>query len=988
MSNGIAKLLFFVIVLLTLVSVSYSNDENLYRVGIGAFKDELYMVSESQFKVIVEQYPNSRYFQDALYYLLLSQYFQKKYNDALKTISLIEGKYRYIKFFPKVVYVKGRILFDIGDYRSAIRTFENYLRNYPVDEDAPFSAYYMGLSYSLITNNQRAVEILIDAEKTYSNAPIIEDIKYRIAKIYFDDGNLDNAYVRFKDFERLFPNSKYISDVFYTIGKILFQKGNTTQVQTNLLYDASLYFSRSAEFQSYLRPYAMFNSGVSSMIIGQYQNSILSFTKLIDEFSVSSDPAIRDIVNEATYNVAKIYYTLGDIDNAVRYFRMSISQGGKYSTKSVIELSDLLYSQGKLEDSVSILSQYTNNFDVLLKYAVTLQTRDPETSEQILLSMVTNQTISSDVKNDAVVELLRLLIRRGKYDFIVLNFKLLLDNSSDEYTTSFVYFALGEAHLNAGNYKFAISSYSQVSDKTLKEDAIEGIAYSHFLSENYTLAIKFYNDLISNYNSDKYRDRANYLIGVSYERLKRNDEARRYYDILISTGKDKKYILSGVINLGWIYVRDKKFDDAISLVSNYIGTTTEIGIYEHLSEVLAWAYDGKGDYSKAVDTLRRLVLMKDIPDLQKVRYYNYISLFYEKSGNLKLALETVEKELLTLTQIRGLTNHTVEAIGRIIDLTIKLKDDNKTLRYISELKKNYTNVSKSYEYIYRYAEYLYSVEKYKEAGDEFVFIFRNSDDRVLVDEAYFWGGWAYFNAKRTDDALNIFNQFVNNSSSSRVPSVLLTLGDIMVNQRRFQEARNYYQRIVNQYRNSPEYNEAVIRLSRIASIQRDDKATSQQPSQPRQPSQQLQQQRQEKSIDEIISSLESISKSKDKDAASRAKFELAMIYKSQRDYQKAINLLQEITEQVYNETSAMAQFEIGEILRINGDYSRAWKEYVKVIYIYKDFKDIVVKAMYYTIFCYVQIKEYDQARKMYDKMVRDFYKNPWTEKAKELLDKI
>ena len=110
-----------------------------------------------------------------------------------------------------------------------------------------------------------------------------------------------------------------------------------------------------------------------------------------------------------------------------------------------------------------------------------------------------------------------------------------------------------------------------------------------------------------------------------------------------------------------------------------------------------------------------------------------------------------------------------------------------------------------------------------------------------------------------------------------------------------------------------------------------------------------------------------------------------MIYKSQGNYQKAINLLQEITEEVYNETAAQAQFEIGEILRNTGDYNKAWKEYIKVVYIYKDYKDIVVKAMYYTIYCYVQLKEYENAKKLYEKMERDFYKNPWTEKAKELI---
>jgi len=140
-----------------------------------------------------------------------------------------------------------------------------------------------------------------------------------------------------------------------------------------------------------------------------------------------------------------------------------------------------------------------------------------------------------------------------------------------------------------------------------------------------------------------------------------------------------------------------------------------------------------------------------------------------------------------------------------------------------------------------------------------------------------------------------------------------------------------------------------------------------------------------KNIESLISSLEEVSKSKDRESASKAKFELAMIYKSQGNYQKAIDLLQGITEEVYNETAAQAQFEIGEILKTTGDYNKAWKEYIKVVYIYKDYKDIVVKSMYYTIYCYVQLKDYENAKKLYEKMERDFYKNPWTEKAKELI---
>lgn len=1002
MEGKVKKILLALVLTSLLVRFTYGNDEDIFKVGIGAFKDELYMVAESQFKTIVEQYPNSRYFQDSIYYLLLSQYFQKKYGDALKTASLIEGRYKYIKYFPKVVYIKGKIFFETSDYRNAIRSFESYLKSYPIDEDAPYSAYYMAMSYYYLTNNQRAIEILEKLENEYPNAPIIEDVRFRISKIYFESGDLDKSYMKFKDFEKLYPNSKYIPEVFYTIGKILFQKGNSPNVQTNLIYDSAMYFQKSSQIQSPLKPYAMFNSGVSFLLIGKYESAIDSFNKLVDEFSISSDPNIKDMVNEAVYNLAKTYQKLGDYENSAKFYRMSISQGGKFSIKSVVELSDLLTSQGKIDDATVILSQYTNDYEVLLKYSLVIQDKNPEESEKILFSLATSTDVDKDVKNSAIVEFLKLSLKKGKYDVVINNFKTLLDNSSDDFTTSFIYFALGEANLNLRDYKSAISSYSQVINESLKEDAIEGIAYSHYLSENYNLAIKFYSDLLTIYKSQKYRDRANYMIAVCYEKLKKNNEAKNYYLKLIETGIDKKYILPGVMNLGWIYVKEKEYDSAISLVSKYIDS--DPSFYEYFSEILAWAYDGKGDYTKAISTLRNVVVLKEISDLQKVRYYNYISLFYEKAGDLSGAVNVIEKELLVLTKQKSLTNHTVEAIGRIIDILVKLKDDKKLVVWVSELKQNYISIQKSYEYLYRYAEYLYSGGRYDEAGKEFLFIAKNSQDKTLSDEAYFWAGWSYYNAKKIDEAVSIFDEFVNVSFGSRVPSVLLVLGDIMVNKKEFSEARNYYQRIVDQFKNSPEYNDAVIRLSRISSVaSADEKKVSsskdsnntqskgqdqkQQIIQPQQP-QVVQQQPTQKSIDEIISSLESVSKSKDKDTSSKAKFELAMIYKSQRNYQKAIELLQEITEEVYNETSAMAQFEIGEILRINGDYNKAWKEYIKVIYIYKDYKDIVVKAMYYTILCYIQIKEYDQAKKLYEKMVKDFYKNTWTEEARKLIEKL
>ncbi|MGC8963793.1 MAG: tetratricopeptide repeat protein [Brevinematia bacterium] len=982
------KRYFIFLFLFSIALFSYANDENIFKVGIGAFKDELYMVAESQFKVIVEQYPNSRYFQDALYYLVVSQYRQKKYNEALSTISLIEGRYKYIKYFPKVVFIKGRILFEQQKYKDAIKIFSKYSSDYPIDEDAPFSLYYLGLSYYYLSNYDRAISILQSIERSYSNSPIIEEAKFKLAQINLEISNYNEAYVRFKEFERVFSNSSYLPEVYYSLGKVLFFFSSVSNYYTNFVYDSANYFLKSSEYQTYLRPYALFNAGVSFYNIGKFDDAKEPFVKLIEDYSMSADQNIRNLISEASYTLGKIFSTQNNITNAIKYYKFCVSYGGDFGTKSVIELSSLLNSIGATNEAISLLEQYTNDYLVLFNYANSIYDRKPEEADNILFSIITNSSAPTDVKDESIVSILKNSLKRGKYEFVIYNFNIFLTNSTSDFTKDFVYLALGEAQLGISDYKSAISSYSQVKNQKLKEDAIEGIAYTHFMMGNYDLSIKFYKELIDVYKSPKYYDRSRYFIGVAYERLKKPSESINFYTSLISDGKDIRYVLGAVVNLGWIYVREGKFDNALSLVNSYLSTAKQnLVVYQQLIEIAAWAYDGKKDYKNAINALYQIINDKDLSSVQKVRYLSYISLFYEKSNDLNKAIGVIENDLLNFAISRGLTNEVVDAIGRLVELEIKTGDDVKLKSYIYSLKREYTNFSKSYDYIYKYGEYLYAKEKYLEAADEFLFVARNSKDTTLSGDAYFWAGWSYYNAKNISKAVEIFDEFVSYSKSSKVPNVLLTLGDIMVNQKNISKAKEYYKRIVDEFKSSPEYSEAVLRLSKISSRDTLPKV-SQDYAKSGQEKKQTQEVNESKNFESIVSSLEKLSSSSDKTTSSKAKFELAMIYKSQRDYQKAIDLLQQITEEVYNETAAMAQFEIAEILRINGDYNKAWKEYIKVVYIYKDFKDIVVKSMYYAIYCYIQIKDYEQAKKLYEKMYREFYKDPWTEKAKELVDKL
>jgi TolA-binding protein len=978
------RLIFVVTIIASIFSVvqiaNGQQDENIFKVGIGAFKDELYMISEAQFRIIVEQYPNSRYFNEAIYYLTLSQYRNKKYDDALKTISLIKSKYSYIKYYPNVLFLEGKIYYEVGQYKQAIKSFENYLKLFPINEDAPFAQYLMASSYTSLSNYDRAIELLKEIERRYPNSPIVEESKFKLAETYRLSGDLQNSLNEFKDFISKFTNSKYLPDAYYNLGLITFNLSKGTD--TNYLQQSASYFQKASEFNSGIKPFALFNAGISFIAIGKLEEARNTFSNLISEFSSYTQPEIKSTVIEGYLNLARIQKELGDTNSAISNYMNVIAYGGENAIKASIELSSLLNSLNRSEEAIKVLEPFTNDTKVLFNYAISLKNKDPNTAESILVSIISNND-KSEIVDNSIVELLKLLISKGNYEKVISYNRLLSDKALSDYTRDFIYLMLGEANLNLKDYKSAISAYSMVKHESLKEDALEGIAYTHYLSENYNLAIKFYSELVTNYKQGKYTERAYYMLGLCYEKIKDTDKAILSHQQNLIYGKDTRYILSSAISLGWIYLRIGKFDDAIGIASKYIETSKENPTVQiQLLEILAWSYDGKKDYKKAVDTFLQIIKSENLNDFQRIRYYNYISLIYEKSGQYQDAINTITRNIVPITLSNNYSNDYVEALGRLTFLYIRQNDVNKAKQTINSLI-SYTNIQKTYEYIYRFGEYLYSINQFDDAARMYMIVAKGSTDTDLRDEAYYWGGWALFNAGKIEDAINVFNEFIKISSSSKVPSVLITLGDIMVNRGDYEKAKYYYNIVVNNYKDKPEYNTAVLKLSKLASTS--PKATEVPKKVEEKKPEEKKIEEKPKNIESLISSLEEVSKSKDKESASKAKFELAMIYKSQGNYQKAINLLQEITEEVYNETAAQAQFEIGEILRNIGDYNKAWKEYIKVVYIYKDYKDIVVKAMYYTIYCYVQLKEYENAKKLYEKMERDFYKNPWTEKAKDLI---
>lgn len=124
-----------------------------------------------------------------------------------------------------------------------------------------------------------------------------------------------------------------------------------------------------------------------------------------------------------------------------------------------------------------------------------------------------------------------------------------------------------------------------------------------FRERNYTEAIAVFKKILDRAEWDELSAKSALRLGQCYWALKENDKARHYFDQAMGWGGD----IAGEARIGMAvtYLSEKKFDQAISMLSDVISRykSDKILAYAYFNRGLA--YEGKNWISRALDDLVR-----------------------------------------------------------------------------------------------------------------------------------------------------------------------------------------------------------------------------------------------------------------------------------------------------------------------------------------------------------------------------------------------
>jgi tetratricopeptide (TPR) repeat protein len=425
--------------------------------------------------------------------------------DPAKILPVI-NKYYSFKSNPVKIQVDisiriGKVLYQIGDYKNALRYFLYSFKNGLCRSQCGEALFWEGKTYAKLGEIDNALEQL---NKIDSKIPEWQEkAMHEIALIYLEQKNYVNAKVKLNEFIEKFSNSKLNPPGLFLYAAAL--SGNN---EINEAVYEYLDFAEKFNKNSFA-PEAFCRAGDLSLRLADFKGAVKCYQKVLDFYPKSK------IIPEVLYKLLYSYYLSGGYEKAVEVVE---DLNKKYP--------DSDYSQ---QASFWLVDYYTANkkYDKAMEQ-LTIITQKYRNDQNLL--------------DKAMYEKSDLFFKMGKYKSAIKCLDDYISKNKDHKKLGRAYYLQGDIYSEDGKFDDAIESYKQVlmlnDDSELKTAAQGRIADCYFAVINFAdnrneavkLAVSAYKELLNHDKISKFiMIQTNYKLGKCYEILGDKESAIMSY---------------------------------------------------------------------------------------------------------------------------------------------------------------------------------------------------------------------------------------------------------------------------------------------------------------------------------------------------------------------------------------------------------------------------------------------------------------------------
>ncbi|MFV0483015.1 MAG: tetratricopeptide repeat protein [Bacteroidales bacterium] len=568
-------------------------DKYEYELAYSYFNNEQYEKAGDIF-VRLKDRPTI-YQNPASYYWGYINYYNGKYDTALKEFEKLEGQSGFDKVIP---YYIAQIYFKQEKYKEAISMAQNLQSTADALQQQELYrilgvSYFKTGNYSEALNNLNLFEnsggVMSEGESyakayclyndgdyssaipyfkgaTNLNNEIAQNAYYHLASSYLKTSNKEGALMAFGEAAKLKHDSKIREEALFNVAKLSWDT------------DYSPFNENLKAIQSYLSDYP---NGVHSDEAYEYltqafmsANDYDQALNAINNITAKSDNA-KKIAQQIYYNKGVDLFNSHKYAEAVENFNEAILQGSfdsPYRALSRYWKSEAYYQMRDFREAYRAIQQFYN-------------TKGAKESGVYDLSFYTKGYLAFNIEEYSnAIDAFSKYINSGYADDV---------KECDSYNR------IGDAYYQMKYYKEALSNFKESLREGKHEDDYANymMAMCYGRLGNDRAKQKELSKFRDDYPKSAYVDDALYELGLSFERQKNYAGAEAYFNIILNYYAESEYYRKILLKYGLYYFRDGDY----SLAAKYYERTVrEFPNSEEAKEAMAGlkrAYT----YNKEVD---------------------------------------------------------------------------------------------------------------------------------------------------------------------------------------------------------------------------------------------------------------------------------------------------------------------------------------------------------------------------------------------------
>ena len=201
-----------------------------------------------------------------------------------------------------------------------------------------------------------------------------------------------------------------------------------------------------------------------------------------------------------------------------------------------------------------------------------------------------------------------LLFKKQDYDKSVKKFQAAIEYNKDQKILYDIYLRMADSYFASSDYQLSVNFFNKALNLSGHEDdyAFYKKSTAYVLLNNYSSAIKSFNDLIEIFPESNYIDNALFDLGNTYILSKDLDLSLQTFSLIRTNFSNSLYYPIATLKTGLVYYMQGRDQDAVSVLKNLLNQFPNTNTSQEALHIIKNIYNESGQANHFLDLIKNI----------------------------------------------------------------------------------------------------------------------------------------------------------------------------------------------------------------------------------------------------------------------------------------------------------------------------------------------------------------------------------------------